>query len=385
MFCEFELAMRRFPPRALQGSIMAAGGLLVAAALGANQGWLDRHFLPLFFFSREKFLLEESLIRLFAGLAGLGLVFLAGPAAHRLARRMRGGALVAVSARIILAVGLALAAAEFFLARKFVYAAAEAVNEEPHRRPDPLLGWTFVPGRQGLATVGGRTIVYTLDARGYRVRGANAPVNTDVPTILFAGESIMAGYGLNWNESIPAQVGSRLKMQSADMAVFGYATDQSYLRLKTELPRFRDPVAVVSLFTPALLVRNLGDDRPHLDANLGWHPAVHRRRLSSLFRFLIPYHSEAEIEHGIQATRAALAATAALARERHAMALVVDPQFGPEEPAERMLRRRILDVPGISYVRVDLDPGWRLQGDLHPSPRAAEAIAAAIAQRLRSH
>jgi hypothetical protein len=375
--------MGRILPRTIQVSVMGTGGLLVAAALAANQDWLDRHFLPLFFFSREKTVLQESLVRLLVGLAGFALV-LSGPATHRLVLRMPARDIIAASARIILAVGLALAAAELFLAHKFVYAAAEASNEEPRRRPDKLLGWTFVPRRQGQATIGGRNIVYTLDAHGYRVRGADAPVDTNVPTILFTGESIMAGYGLTWDESFPAQVGTQLKIQSANLAVFGYATDQSYLRFKAELPHFRKPVAVVSLFTPALFTRNLGDDRPYLGSNLDPHPAIHRWRLSSLFRFLIPYHSDAEIERGIQATRAVLAATAALARERHAMALVVDPQFGPEQPAERMLRERILDEPGISYVRVDLDPAWRLQGDLHPGPRAAQAIAAAIVRRLQS-
>ncbi len=369
--------------RIIQISLIGTGGLLVAAALAANQNWLDRHFLPLFFFSREKTVLQESLIRLFIGLIGFGLV-LAGPAAHRQLLRMPARDIISASARIVLAVGLALAAAELFLTHKFVYAAAEATNEEPRRRPDPLVGWTFVPLRQGQATIGGRNIVYTLDVHGYRVRGADTPVDTNIPTILFTGESIMAGYGLNWDESFPAQVGTQLKIQSANMAVFGYATDQSYLRLKAELPHFRNTVAVVSLFMPALFTRNLGDDRPYLDSNLDLHPAIHRSRLSSLFRFLIPYHSDAEIERGIQATRAVLAATAALAHERHAIALVVDPQFGPEQPAERMLRERILDAAGISYVRVDLDPRWRLQGDLHPSPRAAQAIAAAIVQRLQS-
>jgi len=374
--------MKRILPRVLQITVMGTGALLVVAALAANQNWLDRHFLPLFFFSREKTVLQESLVRFFVGLAGLGFV-LAGPAVHRLTQRMPARAIVAALARIGLAVGLALGAAELFLAHKFVYAAAEATHEEPRRRPDPQLGWTFVPSRLGQATVGGRNIVYTIDAHGYRVSRVGAPVAPNIPTILFTGESIMAGYGLTWDESIAAQVAGRMKIQSANIAVFGYATDQSYLRLKTELPRFRNPVAVVSLFTPALFTRNLGDDRPYLDPHLDPHPAIHRWRLSSLFRFLIPYHSDAEIERGIQATRAVLAATAALARERHAMALVVDPQFGPEQPAERMLRQRILDETGISYVRVDLDPSWRLKGDLHPGPRAARAIAAAIVQRLR--
>jgi len=111
---------------------------------------------------------------------------------------------------------------------------------------------------------------------------------------------------------------------------------------------------------------------------------VHRLWLTSLFRFLAPYHGEAEIEQGIQATRAQLIATAALARRYGAISLVVDAQYGPETPVERMLRWRILEKPGIDYVRVKLDPGWHLKDDLHPDPRAAQAIATAVAARLRA-
>jgi hypothetical protein len=106
--------------------------------------------------------------------------------------------------------------------------------------------------------------------------------------------------------------------------------------------------------------------------------------LSALFRFLVPYRSEAGIERGIATTRAELVATAALASRHGAVSLVVDPQFGGETAMERTLQRRILEEPGIQYVRVKLDPSWHLQGDLHPDPRAARAIAMAIATRLRA-
>ena len=208
-----------------------------------------------------------------------------------------------------------------------------------------------------------------MDGLGYRVRSQDAPVDVNLPSVVFTGESIIAGYGLNWDETIPAQTGAALGIQSASIAVFGYANDQAYLRLASELPRFRQPVAVVSLFIPSLFPRNLGDDRPHLDARLHWAPAVHRLWLTSLFRFVIPYHSEAEVEQGIEATRAELLATAALARRHGAIALVVDPQFGPESPAEQMLRRRILEESGISYLRVPLDPSWHLRG--RPASRSA--------------
>jgi hypothetical protein len=303
----------------------------------------------------------------------------------RLARRMTARELAAGTARIVLAIGLALVASEVLLDRHFTFAAAEKQDrEEPLRQPDPKLGWIFTPARAGQMVVGGRTIAYAIDPLGFRVRSRETAVDTGLPTILFTGESIIAGYGLNWNETIPTQVGAALGMQSANMAVFGYANDQAYLRLAAELSRFRQPVAVVSLFIPSLFVRNLGDDRPHLDSALGWKPAIHRLWLSALLRFFVPYHSDTEIERGIQTTRAVLAATTAMAHKRGAISLVVDPQYGPEGPVERMLRQRILDGAGIPYVQVMLDPTWHLKGDLHPDKRAAHAIALAIAARLRA-
>ena len=62
--------------------------------------------------------------------------------------------------------------------------------------------------------------------------------------------------------------------------------------------------------------------------------------------------------------------------------LILVPQFGEEEPRERMLRRRILDQPQLPYVLVELDPSWRIPGDGHPDPRAAHAMAVALAGRI---
>jgi hypothetical protein len=242
----------------------------------------------------------------------------------------------------------------------------------------------FTPSHDGQAIVGERQIAYSIDPFGYRVPSRDRPVDVHLPSIIFTGESIIAGYGLNWEETIPAQVATALNTQSATIAVFGYANDQAYLRAQLELPRFHRPLAVISLFVPSLFARNLGDERPHLGPGLAWQPAVHRPWLASLLRFAVPYHGQAEIEQGIQETRAQLIATAALAHRHGAIHLVVVPQFGSETPVERMLRRRILKEPGIDYIRVKLDPDWHLKSDLHPDPRAAHAIAMAITARLRT-
>jgi hypothetical protein len=376
---------RRFVSRmGAEIAVAGVGILLVAGVLAADQNWFDRHFLPVFFLSRDTYVLGERLARLVVGTFGVAIIVLGRPMIGRLVERLPARELIAGAARILFAVALALATSELVLRRTFPGAAAEGpVDEEPLRWPDPKLGWVFVPGRTGHETVAGRDIEYTIDAFGYRVRSSDMPVDRDRPAILFTGESIMAGLGLAWDESIPAQVGAFLNTESVNMAVFGYANDQAYLRLAAELPHFREPVAVVSLFMPSLFVRNLDDDRPHLGPGLVWQPGIRRWRLNALLNFLVPYHSYAEIDRGIQATRAVLLATADIARMHHATPLVVIPEFGPEEPVEEMLRHRIFDEAGINYIRVQLDPGWRLPGDFHPDPRAAHAIAAAIAAGLQ--
>jgi hypothetical protein len=192
----------------------------------------------------------------------------------------------------------------------------------------------------------------------------------------------MFGKGLTWEESVPAQVASMTRTESANMAVDGYATDQAYLRVSAELPRFRQPAAIVAIFMSSLFGRNLDDDRPHLGPGLVWLPAVHHTRLRSLVQLVAPYRSDETVERGIAVTREVLHATAQLANARGATPLIVVPQFGPEDPVERMLRHRILDEPGVPYVLAEIDPAWRVPGDVHPNARAARAIAAAIAARL---
>ena len=372
------------PMRMAAGMMMAGlAVLLIGGALAADQDWFDRHFLPVFFLSRDQYVLGERLFRAFVGALGLALLLLMRPVSEMVAR-IAPRALVAHAMRIALAIALALTVAELVMRRTFSLAAAEGPrNEEPLRRPDARLGWSFVPSRSGHAIVGGREITYTIDLHGYRVRSPDRPVDFHRPSIIFTGESIIAGFGLNWDETIPATVESLTKVQSANIAVFGFANDQAYLRLKSELPNFREPVAVVSLFIPSLFVRNLDDDRPHLGPHLSWLPGVPRARLHALMNFLIPYHSVTSIDRGIGATRETLLASAALAHARHAQALVIVPQFGPEGPVERMIRHRVLDYPSINYVQVPLPASWRIKGDLHPDPRAAHAIAVAIAEHLR--
>jgi len=356
------------------------GCALVAFAIAANQQWLDRHFLPGFFVTRAQYVRLETEVRAAAAIAGIAIALLLR---RPIARSLAGNPSRSLST--LLAVLMAFGVSELMLRRIHLRAAEEVPErKEPLRYLDARLGWLFVPSRVGYQSNNGRRVQYAFDGNGYRVPRVGEPVDFERPSLVFTGESMMVGEKLLWRETIPAQTGALLGIQSANIAVSGYATDQAYLRLATELPRFKHPVAVVSLFTPAIFDRNLDDDRPHLGVNLTWLPPARYWRLLSLARRLIRYRSEESIEQGIQVTQQILRATIQLARSRGAVPLIVVPQFFPEEPRERELRRRILDEAGLPYVQVALDPRHRVPDDGHPDAAASQTIAVAVADALRS-
>jgi hypothetical protein len=367
-------------PRAIVEIVVAlAGVVFVACAIAANQQWLDRHFLPSFFLPRQWYVKVETFVRLVIGAFGAWLALVVRPRLGRFAGHTPVRLL-----HVVVAIVLALGASELVLRRVNLRPAEWLLpDEEPQRRPDPQLGWTLTPARTGHNAIGGRVVDYAIDPAGYRVARVEQQVNPERPTLVFAGESVMFGEGLTWEESVPAQVGAMLGEQSANLAVHGYSNDQAYLRLRMELPHFRRPAAVVSLFMTALFGRNLDDDRPHLGPGLVWLPARQRSRLASLASLLVPYRRNETVERGVTLTREVLRATTDLARARGATPLVVVPQFGPEDQTEQRLRHRIFDDTGVPYVLVEIDAGWRLAWDRHPNARAAHAIAAAVAARLR--
>jgi hypothetical protein len=365
-------------------AVVAISFALLACAFAADHQWFDRHFLPSFFVSRRVEVRAASLTRAVAAALAVALALIGRPRIGHLVVRVPMGTLIGYTGSTMLAVTLALGTSELVLRRTFGHAAEERPrDEEPVRHRDPRLGWAFDPARTGYEKIGGREIEYAFDNAGYRVHRADEPVDPERPTVVFTGESVMVGYGLRWEESVPAQVQALLGMQCANLAVNGFATDQAYLRLLDELPRFRRPVAVVSLFMPTLIDRNLDEDRPHLGPGLVWLAGVYQWRLAAIRDIMFPYRSGEAIERGIAVTREVLRAGVDLARARGAVPLILVPQFTPEDPTERVLRLRILNQAGLPYVWVKLDPSWRVLGDSHPDSRATHAMAVAIAAHLR--
>jgi len=366
---------------AIEMGLAAVGGALIVCAAAATQPWLDRHFLPSFVIDRPLYVRIEAAVRVATGAIGVMLAMIA---------RRRLAAAIARDPRLVVsslaAILLALGASEVVLRHLHVPPAEWLFHEEePRRQADDRLGWRLVPSRIGHLTIGGRAIEYAIDARGYRARRPDEPGDPSRPTIVFAGESLIFGEGLTFDESIPAQVTAMTGIPTANLGVNGYSNDQAFLRLEEELPRFRHPVGVVSIFMPMLFGRNLDDDRPHLGPRLTWAPAAHHARLFSLARLFVPYRSADEIARGVTLTRDVMRATADFARARGARPVLVVPQLGVEDPTEAALRHRVLDEGGIPYVPVPLDASWTVAAaDRHPDARGARAIAEAIAAVYQS-
>lgn len=364
--------------------MLAAAGL-AALALGLDRAWLHRHLLPEFFQPRSEQLAILTDVRVGLLAAVLLVLWPVRPWLGRWAVRRTGPQMAADAAPIMLAVVLAFATVEGLMRVLPWYAVHELpAQREPQRQRDDVLGWNNRPDRAATGVMGGRRVAYAFDPEGHRVARRGDVVDYGAPSVLFLGESIMAGHGVTWDESIPVRVAAQLGLQPANLAVGGYATDQMYLRFVREWPRYREPRAVVVLFMPLLFHRNLERDRPHLAPDLAWRPASDAPRLVQLSRRLVHYRTDHDIEAGLRMTHAALADIAAKARARGAVPLVLVPQLDPEAPEEAAIRRRVL--AGLPYVQVAVDPTWRIPNDLHPDARGdarlADAVAAYLEPRL---
>jgi len=374
---------QRVPASRIAEAVCAGfGAIAILLALLANHDWLDRHLLPQMFMPRARQELIWSIERSVAIAIGLALIFPARRHVGRIVRAGRGGEFALSVLSFAVATGLALFASEAVL-RTADWEKLErwVAEEEPLRRADPMLGWVNSPNRVGFETYDGRMIRYDLDTEGRRIADLHHPIDPARPSILFAGESILFGFRLNWNETAAARIGAATGAQTVNLSVNGYGTDQEWLQVRHTLPHFGRTKAVVALFAPMMIERSLDRHRPRLDADLRWHAAEPGWRLGKLLRKLLLYHSAARVDSGIAATRAGLVAIVKAAGARGAQPLILVPEIGPEQPIERRLREQVL--AGLPYVLVQIDPTWTIAGDGHPDARANAAMADAVIRALR--
>jgi hypothetical protein len=251
---------------------------------------------------------------------------------------------------------------------------------------DERLGWAWRAESSRDVRQGGRLVHFEFDRHGDRAQSERFIEDPDAPTVLFAGESIVGGHGLQWNETMPALVGDALGVQAVDLGVDGYGSDQAFVRLTDALPRFHHIVAVVTLFFPALVERVSWRDRPRLSF-VGDDPSVapphvgfwEDLRLTRLVRALSPLEPDA-----VALTGRIFLETARHANEHGARALFVTPYFASGWPhGDRHLADELLANAGLTVI----SPNWQFEAlpdDEHPNAASTRRLAEAVVAALRA-
>jgi hypothetical protein len=142
------------------------------------------------------------------------------------------------------------------------------VTWEPadHKRAqyDPVLGWTYIPNKSVMQAFGRNKITVSVNTneQGIRVPMPDTQLDPNQPTVIFVGGSYTMGYGLPFEGTFIGQLADypNFPYQVVNLGVEAYGTDQSLLRLRRYIKKFRT-VAVVYTFLPAHVNRNHNYDR----------------------------------------------------------------------------------------------------------------------------
>lgn len=364
---------------------LSALGIL-ALVLRIDQKWLEVHVFQLHLWpaptDAHAQQIRGTLTRTMV-IAAIGLFALALALSRGSARQNRLAGLL----RIGLALACALATAELYLRWRESAHPRPKMTHERFGTPHPRYGWTWTPGLAATERVADRDVRLAFSREGLRVPSLGNEPDPIAPSLLFTGESVAAGQGLQYEETFASLLSAELGLQPVNLAVNGYGCDQAYLRLIDALPRFEHVLGTVTTVLPVQLGRNLQDLKPRLVLNhaaaLEWISGATglfaRLRLRRLLVNELPYADDHAIASTLALTRAILRDTAARTRAKGAEAIFFVPSQGPPRTLERhpeaWMIRAIFEAEGLPYILVDLSGDLTLPGDPHPSPKGARLIA----------
>jgi hypothetical protein len=356
-------------------------------AFGSDAAWFDRHVLPNYCPLSTSTPAFETAARWAAAALGGAVVLFVRPRLARLVARARS---LRVVASAVLAAAFALVVCDLHLRQKETRRRLEVEPLLPPMRIDETGNFAPLPSSVREWDVEGRLVRYATDPAGNRSMDTSSSVDPSAPTVLFTGESIALGLGVDYDRAYPALVGRALGVQAVNLAVTGFALDQAYLRLRESLARFERPLAVVTIVVPVQLERTVDDRRQRLVLDREGRLELVARStspfLTSPLRKLVPYHSD----EAIVLARAIVLATDEAARARGSRALFVFTNFGPPcvPEADGVSRlERSLFAPPVAYVRVDVSPDAMIRPprELHPNEKGHLAIANAVVGALGRH
>jgi hypothetical protein len=377
---------------AVELAISLAGLSLLWFAWRADWHWYEVHATWCYCaqYGRQVFL--WCFWRTVAAVTGTLLVAVVRPALGRRAAQTSARELAVRAAHVVGAIVLALAVSEAALHR-WLRTRKVAITLDADGEADARCGWRPIASHVTVHRVGGRIVRFVTDANGYRVRSPEDHFDFAQPTILSTGESVAAGYGLDYDETYVAMLREALGVQVVNVAMSGYANDQAYMRLADSLSRTDRPLATLTMVHPMALDRSTYPDRPHLvatpEGTLALEPRrsgtlLGRVRLLPLLQAAIGYHSD----EAVRRVRAILAAVArdSAARGAFALFILLDwPTCLPDETGAPSIERTLFGGLGLTHLRVHVaDDGWD-PGTGHPNARGNRTIADAVARALMEH
>lgn len=370
----------------------ACGAALLVLSHAMDYAWFERHvLLPSYYPWVPGFVPRD--VRLAVAALGVALVAAAWPLGRALARASLGG-----SARVALAVLLALCASELILRRGSGPAAPWRADKVEFRagRLDPRYGWVMLPSRATVIGTPEPRVLYAIDEWGDRAAAPGGAPDSDLPSLVVAGESIAAGHGIAYEDTFAVAMGKDLGLQVVNVGCGGYGSDQAMLRLADALDRLKRPVAAVITFVPIMLSRNVQDYRPRLLLQGGALQLVPppdgffaRLRLRDLLVNELPYLSDGTLRESVQLTAAILRETDRAVRSHRAEPIFAVFSIGPhrsldEHPEGALIRQLFVDQR-LPFELMDVDRK-DLVADGHPDPaahrRAATVLEAALRPRL---
>ncbi|HEY3818647.1 MAG TPA: hypothetical protein VGL81_15850 [Polyangiaceae bacterium] len=374
-------------------AVAAGGALLIGLSWCVDRRWTDIHMTEHYCAEYPAELARGTVLRWTGIVLGVLMLALSRHAA-RWAARHSGRQVLGAVLRISVAAVLALFASDAVLRLRDKGRVVPSVfHYEPDSQVDPLLVYRPIPSHVTEVDAGDRHLRFVVDANDWRVRSTDDVVDFARPTVLFTGESMGSGFGLNYEETYPFRVGQSLGLQVVNVAVQGYGNDGAYVRLHDALPRFEHPVATVTLVNQMMTERNVWPDRPHLllgdDGSARTEPV---RNMDGWFARSPLWRFASSVVHSDEALRRArtyIAATAGETRRRGGFPLFLVTDFRvaclPDETGAPSLERYLFEGMDVAHVRVDLGEETYDPIIKHPNAAAQEKLAEAVTRALREH
>ncbi len=266
---------------------------------------------------------------------------------------------------------------------------------------DELLGWGFEANARGRHTTSNFDLEVRTDAEGHRDGGVD-PVASGRPTVVFVGDSITFGWGVEPEVSFPFMVGKRLGVKAVNLGISGYGTGQQLLKLRRDgLPRH--PAAVVLTvssndFEEVLSEWQYGWTKPRFrvqGSRLTLSPAGERsplrERYSSIYRSLKFYWRLRSRSGGLEAPRLAEARhlvrrlIRSMAEEtRRAGARFVVVHAGDEWLGSALDEDGVgrVDVAAALRATADREGAIRFRDDPHWNVRGHRVVAESLSEAL---